>query len=97
MPAWFYILRLKSNGLYCGSTHNREQRYKDHFAGHGCRTTTIDPPVFVAYEEEYETYKEAYNREMQIKRWTRNKKEALIHGDLKELKRLANRRIKKID
>lgn len=92
MPAWFYILRLKSNGLYCGSTHNREQRYKDHFAGYGCRTTTIDPPVFVAYEEEFLTYIEAYHREMQIKRWTRAKKETLIKGDMKELKRLAKRK-----
>lgn len=94
MSAWFYIPRLKSNGLYCGSTHNREQRYKEHFAGRGCRTTIIDPPVAVVYEEEFVTYKEAYRREMQIKRWTRAKKEALIAGNMRELKLLAKRKRK---
>lgn len=92
MSAWFYILRLTSTGLYCGSTRNREQRYKDHFAGRGCRTTHLDLPTKIEYEEEYHTYKEAFKREQQIKRWSRAKKEALINNDFNTLKNLARRR-----
>jgi predicted GIY-YIG superfamily endonuclease len=32
-PAWFYILRLKSAMLYCGSTTNLNQHYYDHISG----------------------------------------------------------------
>ncbi len=92
MPAWFYILRLKSGGLYPGSTKNKHSRYRNHFAGTACRTTKLDPPVAIVLEEEYPTYRDAYHREMQVKRWTRAKKEALIRGNLIELKRLSKRR-----
>jgi predicted GIY-YIG superfamily endonuclease len=92
LSAWFYILRLHSDGLYCGSTKDRSRRYKEHFSGSGCRTTKIDPPVAVVYEEEYQTYSEALEREQQIKRWSRAKKEALIKTDLAELKKLAKRK-----
>jgi putative endonuclease len=67
------MIRLKSGGLYCGAAQNREKRYKDHFAGKGCRTTNQDPPIAVAYEEEFSSYKEAYKREQQIKSWARAK------------------------
>jgi predicted GIY-YIG superfamily endonuclease len=93
LSAWFYILRLHSDGLYCGSTKDRSRRYKEHFSGSGCRTTKIDPPVAVVYEEEYQTYSEALEREQQIKRWSRAKKEALIKTDLAELKKLAKRKV----
>ncbi len=89
MPAWFYILRLRSSGLYCGATKHRDDRIKDHFSGHGCRTTKLDPPRCVAYVEEFETYSHAFQREQQVKRWSRAKKEALISGDLDLLQRLS--------
>ena len=95
-PSWFYILRLTSGKLYCGSTRNHERRYAEHFSGAGCRTTKVDPPVEVAYEEQFPTYPAALRRERQIKRWTRAKKEALISGDLNALHQLARRRRKEI-
>jgi predicted GIY-YIG superfamily endonuclease len=94
MPAWFYILRLKAGGLYLGSTKNKHSRYKNHFAGTACRTTKLDPPVAIVLEEEYATHLEAFRRKMQVKGWTRAKKEALIRGDLAELKQLSKRRTK---
>ncbi|MGA2625398.1 MAG: GIY-YIG nuclease family protein [Bacteroidota bacterium] len=92
LPASCYILRLRSGKLYVGSTRNLEKRCEDHFAGTGCRTTQLHPPVAVAYEEEFSTYSEAFRRERQIKRWTHAKKEALIRGDMKMLHRLTRRR-----
>jgi putative endonuclease len=92
MSAWFYILRLRSKGLYCGSTHSIEKRINDHFAGRACRTTKIDPPISLVYTEEYPRYKEAFHREQQVKRWSRAKKNALMSGDINELKHLAKRK-----
>jgi predicted GIY-YIG superfamily endonuclease len=41
MPAWFYILRLKSGALYIGATTDLNQRYKDHCSGKACRTNLL--------------------------------------------------------
>ena len=89
MTAWIYILRLKSNQLYIGSTRDLHQRYKDHVSGKACRTTKLDPPVELVYSEKYETFSEARRREAQIKRWSRAKKEDLVAGDLSGLKKLS--------
>ena len=92
MPAYFYILRLRSGALYPGATKNIEERYKAHIAGKACRTTKLDPPVSLVYKEEFETFVEARCREAQIKRWSRSKKEALVLGDFDKLKELAKLR-----
>ncbi|MFH0990370.1 MAG: GIY-YIG nuclease family protein [bacterium] len=94
MPAWFYILQLTSGSLYSGATRTLEQRITDHFSGRGCRTTKIDPPLTLAYSEQFDTMKQALQREHQVKRWSRAKKEALIKGDITELKSLAKCRKK---
>ena len=43
---------------------------------------------FLVHSETYRSRAEALARERQIKRWTRAKKEALIAGDVKQLKAL---------
>ena len=92
MPAWLYILRLRSGALYPGATKNLEDRYKDHCSGEACRTTKPDPPVGLVYSETFESFPEARQREAQIKRWSRAKKEALVSGDHAKLKKLAKSR-----
>jgi len=92
MSAWFYMLRLQSTHLYCGSTRSLDKRIKDHFAGRACRTTKIDPPIALVYSEEFASYGEAFRREQQVKHWGRAKKEALIAGKLDESKRLAKKK-----
>jgi predicted GIY-YIG superfamily endonuclease len=89
MSAWFYILRLQSGSLYPGTTANLKQRYVDHCAKRACSTTTLDPPIALIYSEEYETFSEARQREAQVKRWSRAKKEALVSGDLSSLRTLS--------
>ena len=95
MPAWFYILRLRSGTLYPGATKNLEERYKAHIAGKACRTTKLDPPVKVVYSESLPTFSDARKREAQIKRWSRAKKEALVAGDMVKLRNLSKSRNKK--
>ena len=94
MPAWFYILRLRSGTLYPGATSNLEERYKDHPAGKACRTTKLDPPVELVHSEAFKTNVEARRREAQVKRWTRAKKEALVAGDKDKLRELSRSRRK---
>jgi predicted GIY-YIG superfamily endonuclease len=89
MSAWFYILRLKSGALYPGATRDLGTRWRDHQSGHACRTTRLDPPITLVFHEQFETFTEACRREVQIKRWSAKKKEALVSGDLASLKSLA--------
>ena len=42
----------------------------------------------LVYSKEFSSRKEAMQREYQLKNWTKAKKEALIAGDLKLLKKL---------
>jgi len=92
MPAWFYILRLRSQNLYLGSTRDIARRVKEHFRGKGGRTTSNDPPTALVLSEQYVNVYDALKRELQVKRWTRAKKEALIAGNLTRLKKLSKRR-----
>ncbi|MEW6510627.1 MAG: GIY-YIG nuclease family protein [Bacteroidota bacterium] len=92
MNCWVYILRLRSGSLYVGACRNLRRRYDQHLRGKGSRQTALDPPITIAYAEEHPTFVLARRREAQLKRWSRAKKEALIRGDLQELKALARRR-----
>ena len=92
MPSHLYILRLRSGKLYVGATTDLERRWQEHSAGHACRTTRTDPPVGIVYSEEFATFADARQREAQIKRWSRAKKEALIAGDVETLHKLARSR-----
>lgn len=89
MSAWFYILRLRSGALYVGATTDIDQRYADHGSGRACRSTRLDPPVALIYAEELPTFSDARQREAQVKRWSRAKKEALVDGDRAVLRSLA--------
>ena len=89
MPAWFYILRLRSGTLYPGATTDLEQRWRDHQSGQDCQTTRVNPPAALVYQEQFRTFSEARQREAQIKRWSAKKKEALVSGDLASLRVLA--------
>ncbi|MBI2621618.1 MAG: GIY-YIG nuclease family protein [Candidatus Levybacteria bacterium] len=94
MSFFIYILRSSSNQLYIGQTNNFENRTKQHIAK-DCKAAkfTKDHEDFKpVYKEEYPTRLEAMRREAQIKKWSRAKKEALIAGNLKELKNLSKKK-----
>jgi putative endonuclease len=78
MPAYLYILRLKSGQLYIGSTADLKQRYQDHLSGQACGTTKLDPPIKLVYSETLPTFSDARIREAQVKRWPRAQKEAFV-------------------
>jgi len=90
MGYFFYIVRCSDNTLYCGQTNNLERRIEEHNSNKtkSAKYTKIRRPVVLVYSERYSTLQEAMEREWQIKKWTKKKKEALISGSLKLLKKL---------
>ncbi|KKR63884.1 MAG: hypothetical protein UU05_C0059G0004 [Candidatus Curtissbacteria bacterium GW2011_GWA1_40_47] len=80
----FYILRCSDNSFYCGMTTDIDKRLKEHNSNssRGAKYLRGKTP------EKYLDIKSAMNRELQVKKWTRAKKEALIKGELELLKKL---------
>ncbi|OGD96571.1 hypothetical protein A3H87_02030 [Candidatus Curtissbacteria bacterium RIFCSPLOWO2_02_FULL_42_37] len=73
-----YILRGPKNHLYIGCTSDFGKRLIRHKNGDGAEFTFRNKAFVLAYQEEYSTLKETRNRETQIKKWRREKKENLI-------------------
>ncbi|MCC6424434.1 MAG: GIY-YIG nuclease family protein [Phycisphaerales bacterium] len=88
-----YILKCADGSFYVGQTTNIEERVKLHNEGRAAIWTACRRPVQIAYSERYDSIAEAVLREHQIKRWTHQKKLALVQGDMKTLKSLAKRRV----
>ena len=81
MAYYVYILTCADDTLYVGSTNNLEKRMMQHnTAKTGAHYTKIRRPVELAYSESVATLSEALRREAEIKRWSREKKLALIAG-----------------
>lgn len=84
MSYYVYILRTSSNTLYIGQTNNLEKRLKEHKSKNSKSAKYIK--CFLSFElvysEKYSSRAEAMQREWQLKKWTKAKKEALIKGKL---------------
>lgn len=87
-----YILRLRSGNPYIGASTDLPQRLQEHTTGYGGQTTRLDPPNSVLWIEPHANFAAARQREAQLKRWSRAKKESLVAGDLVTLKVLAHSR-----
>ena len=87
--AWVYILRCADGSLYTGHTENVQDRERTHNEGRGGSYTATRRPVQVVYSENASSLDNARRRERQLKRWSAQKKEALIAGNVQELKRLS--------
>lgn len=91
MPFWVYILKCSDNAYYTGHTDRLESRIAQHRAGEIPGFTHDRRPVEQVFSQQFETREEALSAELQIKGWTRRKKEALIRGDWPGLKVLAKK------
>ncbi len=90
---YFYILKNPQGKYYVGVTKNISTRLSRHNKGRGSKFTSDEGKNFqLAYSEQYKTLQQAVQREKQIKKWSRVKKEALIIGDLDKLKLLSKSR-----
>jgi len=75
-----YILRTSANTLYIGQTNNLKNRLKEHQSksGKSAKYVRYFDSISLVYFETYQTRKEAMRREIELKKWPKNKKEALI-------------------
>lgn len=84
-----YILRNAAGRLYVGQTNDLDRRSREHTGSKGAHFVSQFGGGTIVYTETHETLTSARAREQQIKRWSRAKKEALIQGDIEQLKELS--------
>jgi LAO/AO transport system kinase len=90
-PFWVYILRCGDGSYYCGHTDDLAQRLGQHDAGDQGYTSTRKP-LELAWQGEFESREAALAFEIQVKGWSRAKKEALMRGDWASVQALARSR-----
>lgn len=72
------MLKNPSGKLYIGVTKDAEKRLHAHNTKQGALFTKTKEKFHIVFLEEYETLAQARAREIQIKKWRREKKENLI-------------------
>lgn len=87
MAFYVYILRCSDGTYYTGHTDDLERRIAQHQTGEIAGYTQDRRPVDLFWSESFETRAEALASELQIKGWSRKKKEALAAGNWAKLKK----------
>jgi putative endonuclease len=86
---YVYILLCNDGSFYAGHTDNIEARLSQHEQRLYPRCYTATRlPVKVVFVQATSSRAEALEAEMEIKGWTRKKKQALIDGDFEAIKAL---------
>lgn len=75
---YFYILKCKDGTFYCGSTKDLENRSKLHNSGKGSIYVRTHGGGKIIYSEKFKSQGDAMRREIEVKKWTRQKKNALV-------------------
>ena len=89
LKKWFvYILECGDGSFYTGISKNIEKRFEYHRQGNGSYHVKVLKPKQITWKEEHCDISSARKREIQLKRWTRRKKLALISGNFALLKKL---------
>lgn len=80
---WFvYIAKANTNYYYTGITNNLDERILRHNNGRGSQMARQQGPFILIYKSKaFPNKSEARKREIQIKGWSRFKKEKLIKGE----------------
>lgn len=79
---FFYLARCSDDSLYSGIAVDPVKRMEVHNAGKGARYTRSRLPVSMVYSEPLPDQSSALKREAAVRKWSRQKKEALIAGTL---------------
>ena len=92
MKGYCYILTNKNKTvLYVGATNNLQRRIQEHKEGKYLNSFTKKYNVtFLVYFEEFDSTKEAFEREQQLKSGNRKRKEGLINSINPEWKDLSD-------
>ena len=91
--SYLYILRCSDRTYYTGITSNLEKRILEHKTGKHTESYTYSrQPVELVFYTEFSDIKIAIEKEKQLKKWSRAKKEALIKGNYDALPNLAKKK-----
>jgi putative endonuclease len=92
-----YILRCADGSYYVGTARlGLDRRLAEHQQGTYDGYTARRRPVTLVFSEYFERVQDAIAAERQVKGWRRDKKEALIAGDLSLLPALSKRGTKTV-
>jgi putative endonuclease len=90
---YVYILLCSDNTFYTGVTSNLEKRLKEHQSSKYQNSYTSKRlPVELKFFAEFSKVEIAIEKEKQIKRWSKTKKQALINGEYNDLPNLAKKK-----
>jgi len=77
MP-WVYMIKNKGSKVYVGMSKHPLKRLNEHNRKRGANFTKNNPSFETVFWEEYPDLIQARKREIQIKKWRRDKKDKLI-------------------
>jgi putative endonuclease len=93
--AYLYILRCADGSYYAGTARlGLEKRIVEHQEGNLDGYTARRRPVTLVFSQRFQRIEDAIAAERQVKGWRREKKEALIEGELDLLPALSKRGMK---
>jgi len=75
-----YLVRCRDGSIYTGISIDVEHRVEKHNQGSGAKYTAPRRPVELIYQERCLNFSSASRREIEIKRWSRKRKEGLAAG-----------------
>lgn len=78
-PSWYiYLIRTRSDALYCGITVDVDRRFKQHQMGKGAKFLRGKGPLELVWSHSVETKSLALKYEIKLKKLPKIKKEQLI-------------------
>lgn len=87
-----YLLRCADSSYYVGTARlGLDRRFAEHEAGIFDGYTARRRPVVLVFSQHFQRIEDAIAAERQVKGWRRDKKEALIRGELHLLPGLSKR------
>ncbi|MCI0532180.1 MAG: GIY-YIG nuclease family protein [candidate division Zixibacteria bacterium] len=75
-----YLVRCCDESIYTGISIDVKNRVEKHNQGNGAKYTAQRRPVELIYQEQCLNFTSASRREIEIKRWSRERKEGLAAG-----------------
>ena len=78
MPHFVYLAQCRDDSLYCGTCVDLKAREAKHNDGTGAKYTRGRRPVRFVYHEKFATLSEARKREAEMKKLSREEKQALL-------------------
>ncbi|GAA4772176.1 MULTISPECIES: GIY-YIG nuclease family protein [Flavobacterium] len=91
--SYVYILKCSDDSYYTGVTSNLTKRLFQHESGFYPECYTFKKrPIDLVYFFDFTDITLAIEKEKQIKKWSKAKKEALINGDFDALLNLAKKK-----